>query len=199
MRPKRLSTDVSATTTSNFLEDFIDSGPPLSPRAPTPPSRSAESNPDPQPPTFNPASAPPGPVRGVGGHMAEQLGAPQPLDLQLSTPDLNIHLPLSTEDLARLPHQGFPIIPGSMYDPTSHTVVEGGQDFGAGSSSMLPMAYGGPMHAQIESAGMADANVGHVQPASMEQYLDMDGLLPDYMFVNDMMSTWLSGQQGMFQ
>ena len=81
----------------------------------------------------------------------------------------------------------------------SHTVVESGQAFGAGSSLMLPTTYGEPMDAQVESAGMADANVGHVQPASMEQYLDMDGLLPDYMFVNDMMSTWLSGQQGTFQ
>ena len=61
---------------------------------------------------------------------------------------------------------------------------------------MQPMEYGGPMHAQLESAGMADADVGRML---MEQYLDMDGMLPDYMFVNDMMSTWSGGQQAMFQ
>ena len=78
----------------------------------------------------------------------------------------------------------------------SHAVVESGQDFGFASSSMQPVEYGGPMHAQLESAGIADADVGQML---MEQYLDMDGMLPDYMFVNDMMSTWSGGQQATFQ
>ena len=86
-----------------------------------------------------------------------------------------------------------------MYEPTSHTVVESGHDFGAGRSSMQPIVYDRSMHAQLESTGTAGANVGHVQPTSMAQYMDMDGLLPDCLFVNDMMSTWSSGQQAMFQ
>ena len=64
---------------------------------------------------------------------------------------------------------------------------------------MQPMVYGGPMHAQLDSAGTAGANLGYAQPMPMTQYLDMDGMLPDYLFANDMMWTWSGGQQARFQ
>ena len=166
------------------------------PRGPTPPPNPTEPQADPPSPAFNPPPASSGPQPDVSTNIAGQPCAQQPLNIPTSTPDINVHLPLSTEDLARLPHQGFPTAPGPPYDPTSqmsHPIVGSAQDYGAGSAPMQqPMAYGGPM-AQLEPAAMAGSSVGHAQP--LPQYLDMDGMLPDYLFVNDMMSTWLGGQQ----
>ena len=193
-------------TSSNVLEDLMDPSPPGLVPTQAPPRRPAEPQPGHPTPSVTSlaASCSPGPRQPVSVHTTERAHAQQPSTSRAPTPEPNINLPLRTEELARLPHQGLSFGPGLPYDPASqmaYPIADGEQDFGAGSASMSLADYGQLMR-QLGSTGTTSANMGHAQPPPpppSSQYLDMSGMLPDYVFANDMTSPWVGLQQPAFQ
>ena len=194
-------------TSSNVLEDLMDPSPPGLVPAEAPPRRPGEPQPGhPSPSVTSPAtSCSSDPNQPVSAHTTERPRAQHPSTSRAPTPELNINLPLRTEDLARLPRQGLSFGPGLHYDSASqmaHPIADNfEQNFGAGSASMSLADYGQLMR-QLGLTGMTSANLGHAQPPpppSPSQYLDMSGMLPDYVFANDMTSPWVGLQQPAFQ
>ena len=117
--------------------------------------------------------------------------SPSGTDLSAMEGNTPSPLPLTTADLGR----GFPTTPAqaalSPYDAAF--------GLGAGGSALPVWTFGDAMTSL--ASGAAEAQPHAPAPAQLADGgadMDMDGLLPEYLFVNDVMSAWASGQPSQF-
>ena len=117
--------------------------------------------------------------------------SPSGTDLSAMEGNTPSPLPLTTADLGR----GFPTTPAqaalSPYDAAF--------GLGAGGSALPAWTFGDAMTSL--ASGAAEAQPHAHAPAQLADGgadMDMDGLLPEYLFVNDVMSAWASGQPSQF-